>query len=87
MSRQDRCSVICVSRPALARADIKSTNLLGNVLANQAASEANCAEAILHLPDGTLRKHRTAASSRCEGTTPHNAVEGEVLPSITRITR
>ena len=36
------------------RCDIKSTNLLGNVLAMQAAKEAGCLEALLYLPDGTL---------------------------------
>ena len=36
------------------RCDIKSTNLLGNVLAMQAAKEAGCVEALLHLPDGTI---------------------------------
>jgi D-alanine transaminase len=36
------------------RCDIKSTNLLGNVLAMQAAKEAGCSEAILYLPDGSL---------------------------------
>jgi D-alanine transaminase len=36
------------------RCDIKTTNLLGNILAMQAAVEADCIEAILHLPDGTL---------------------------------
>jgi D-alanine transaminase len=36
------------------RCDIKSTNLLGNVLAMQAAKEAGCVEAVLYLPDGTL---------------------------------
>jgi D-alanine transaminase len=36
------------------RCDVKSTNLLGNVLAMQAAKEAGCPEAILYLPDGGL---------------------------------
>jgi hypothetical protein len=36
------------------RCDIKSTNLLANVLAMQAASEAGCAEAILSQSDGSL---------------------------------
>jgi D-alanine transaminase len=35
------------------RCDIKSTNLLGNVLAMQAAKEAGCVEAALYLPDGS----------------------------------
>src|SRR2546425_1913302 len=36
------------------RCDVKSTNLLGNVLAMQAAKEHNSVEAVLYMPDGTL---------------------------------
>ncbi len=36
------------------RCDVKSTNLLGNVLANQAAREAGGYEAVLVEPDGTV---------------------------------
>lgn len=36
------------------RCEIKSTNLLANVLALQAAKEAGCVEALLELADGTL---------------------------------
>ena len=36
------------------RCDVKSTNLLGNVLAMQAAKENGSVEAVLFLPDGTL---------------------------------
>jgi len=36
------------------RCDIKSTNLLANVLAMQAAREARCVESVLCLPDGSL---------------------------------
>jgi D-alanine transaminase len=36
------------------RCDIKTTNLLGNILAMQAAVEADCIEALLYQPDGTL---------------------------------
>src|ERR1017187_3194808 len=43
------CSVITFPDLRWHRADIKSTNLLGNVLANQTASETGCAEAILYL--------------------------------------
>ena len=68
------------------RCDIKSTNLLANVLANQAAAEAGAAEAILYLPDGTLTEaaHSSffwvAQGNLC--TTPHDA---NILPGITRI--
>ena len=65
--------------------DIKSTNLLGNVLANQASAEAGCAEALLYLPDGTLTEasHSTffAVKNNQLHTTP---LKANVLPSITR---
>jgi D-alanine transaminase len=67
------------------RCDIKSTNLLGNVLAMQAAKEAGCTEAILYLPDGTLTE---AAHSSLFGvldgwlvTAPHGPA---ILPGVTR---
>jgi D-alanine transaminase len=67
------------------RCDIKSTNLLANVLAYQAAAEAGASEAILYLPDGTLTEasHSSffwvAAGGLC--TTPAGA---NILPGITR---
>jgi D-alanine transaminase len=67
------------------RCDIKSTNLLANVLAHQAAREAGCAEAVLYLPDGTLTE---ASHSSFFGvldgmirTTPNNP---GILPGCTR---
>jgi D-alanine transaminase len=79
------CSVITFPDLRWHRADIKSTNLLGNVLANQASSEAECAEAILYLPDGTLTEasHSTfiAVKNGQLHTTP---LKANVLPSITR---
>jgi D-alanine transaminase len=67
------------------RCHIKSTNLLANVLANQAAAEAGAVEALLYLPDGKLTEasHSSffwvADGSVC--TTPHDA---NILPGITR---
>jgi D-alanine transaminase len=45
-----------ITQPDLrwARCDIKSINLLANVMAAQIAKEAGCKEALLCLPDGTL---------------------------------
>jgi D-alanine transaminase len=67
------------------RADIKSTNLLGNVLANQAAAEAGCAEALLYLPDGTITEASHSSVFGVAGgalyTTPRAA---NILPGITR---
>src|ERR1051325_20814 len=79
------CSVVTYPDLRWHRADIKSTNLLGNVLANQASSEAGCAEAILYLPDGTMTEasHSTffAVKNGALHTTP---LKANVLPSITR---
>jgi D-alanine transaminase len=67
------------------RCDIKSTNLLANVMAAQAAKEAGCAEALLYLPDGTL----TEASHNSFFGVLDNAVlttpaGNAILPGITR---
>ncbi len=67
------------------RCDIKSTNLLGNVLAMQAAKEAGCVEALLYLPDGTLTEasHSSLFGVR-DGqlvTAPHGTA---ILPGVTR---
>lgn len=67
------------------RCDIKSTNLLGNVLAMQAATEAGCVEALLYLPDGTLTEgaHTSFFAVR-DGvllTRPNSAA---ILPGTTR---
>jgi D-alanine transaminase len=67
------------------RCDIKSTNLLGNVLAFQVAKEAGCTEAILYLPDGTLTEasHSSLFGFRAGQliTAPHGPA---ILPGVTR---
>jgi D-alanine transaminase len=79
------CNVITFPDLRWHRADIKSTNLLANVLANQASSEADCAEALLYLPDGTMTEasHSSffAVKNHQLHTTP---LKANVLPSITR---
>jgi D-alanine transaminase len=83
--RQAGAAVITQPDVRWHRCDIKSTNLLANVLANQAAAEAGAAEAILYLPDGTLTEASHSSffwvqdGSLC--TTPHDA---NILPGITR---
>ena len=52
--RKTGCSVITQPDIRWDRCDIKSTNLLANVLAMQNATEAGCVEALLYLPDGTM---------------------------------
>jgi D-alanine transaminase len=67
------------------RCDIKSTNLLGNVLAMQAAVEAGCLEALLYLPDGTLTEatHTSFFGVR-NGTILTAPISNAILPGITR---
>jgi D-alanine transaminase len=68
------------------RCDVKSTNLLANVLANQAAHEANAYEAVLFGPDGNITEATHSSllwvrDGRLEGTP-----EGPgILPGTTRL--
>jgi D-alanine transaminase len=67
------------------RCDIKSTNLLGNVLAMQAAKEAGGVEAVLYLPDGTLTEgsHSSFFGVR-DGAIRMPPNSHEILPGCTR---
>lgn len=66
------------------RCDIKSLNLLGNVLASQAAHEAGCGEAIMHL-DGIITEgsHSTVFGVR-DGSLITTPLDANILPGITR---
>lgn len=65
--------------------DIKSTNLLANVLAGQAAKEAGCDEALLYLPDGTLTEGtRTSVFGVLDGQLLTMPASHAILPGITR---
>jgi D-alanine transaminase len=67
------------------RCDIKSTNLLSNVLAMQAAVEAGCIEALLYLPDGTLTEGtHTSFFGVLDGTLLTAPTSNAILPGITR---
>jgi D-alanine transaminase len=67
------------------RCDVKSTNLLANVLAIQAAKEAGCREALLYLPDGTLTEgtHSSFFAVR-DGAILTAPNSNDILPGITR---
>ena len=60
--RQEGVAVLTQPDLRWGRCDIKSTNLLGNVMAMQAAAEAGCVEALLYLPDGTLTEATHSSS-------------------------
>lgn len=67
------------------RCDIKSTNLLGNVLAMQAAVDAGAAEALLYLPDGTLTEgSHTNLFGVIGGKLLTRPTSTSILPGITR---
>lgn len=53
-ARRDGVTVLTQPDLRWERCDIKTTNLLGNILAYQNAVDAGCVEALLYLPDGTM---------------------------------
>jgi D-alanine transaminase len=82
-----RSGVAVITQPDLRwdRCDIKSTNLLGNVLAMQNAAEAGSVEALLYLPDGTLTEGtHTSFFGVKEGTVLTTPGGSAILPGITR---
>ena len=86
--RLRQTGVAVISRPDLRwkRCDVKSTNLLANVIANNAAHRAGAYEAVLVREDGFVSEatHSSvlwARDGRIEGTPESH----EILPSTTRI--
>jgi D-alanine transaminase len=76
-----------LSRPDVRwdRCDIKSTNLLANVLALQAAKEAGCVEALFYLPDGTITEgSHTSFFGVLDGAVLTRPNSNAILPGITR---
>jgi D-alanine transaminase len=68
-----------------ARCDIKSANLLGNILAAQAAEEAGCDEAILVDGQGVVTEgSHTSVFGVQAGSILTAPLEANVLPGITR---
>lgn len=84
-ARQTGAAVITHPDLRWQRCDIKSTNLLGNILAMQAAVEAGAVEALLFRSDGTLTEgtHTSYFGVRDSTvlTTPSSPA---ILPGITR---
>jgi D-alanine transaminase len=67
------------------RCDVKSLNLLGNVLANQTAREGGHMEAILHLPDGTITEaSHSSLFGVVGGALRTTALGPDILPGVTR---
>jgi D-alanine transaminase len=84
-ARQRGAAVLTQPDCRWGRCDIKSTNLLGNVLAMQAAVEAGCVEALLYRPDGTLTEGtHTSFFGVLDGTVLTAPNSNAILPGITR---
>jgi D-alanine transaminase len=86
-AEQRRAGAAVLSQPDVRwdRCDIKSTNLLANVLAMQAAKEAGCLEALFYLPDGTLTEgSHTSFFGVLDGTVLTAPNSNAILPGITR---
>lgn len=67
------------------RCDVKSVNLLGNVLAFQSAKEQGANEAILIRPDGTVTEGtRTSLFGVVDGVIRTGPLSHEILPGVTR---
>jgi D-alanine transaminase len=84
-ARETGAAVITQPDVRWERCDIKSTNLLANVLAMQAAKEAGCLEALLVLPDGTLTEGtHTSFFGVLNGAVLTAPNSNAILPGITR---
>ena len=82
-----RQGVAVITQPDIRwqRCDIKSTNLLGNVLAIQAASEAGCIEALLYTSDDRLTEAtHSSFFAVMDGTLVATPQGPPILPGITR---
>jgi D-alanine transaminase len=67
------------------RCDVKSVNLLGNILAYQAAKEEGAYEAILVRPDGTITEGaRTSLFAVINGKIRTGPLSPKILPGVTR---
>jgi D-alanine transaminase len=83
--RRSGASVITHPDLRWGRCDIKSTNLLANVLAMQAAKEAGCLEALFILPDDTITEGmHTSAFGVLDGALLTAPNSPDILPGITR---
>ena len=83
--RQTGAGVITLPDIRWDHCDIKSTNLLANVLAAQTAKEAGCREALFYLPDGTLTEGtHTSFFGVLNGALLTAPTSPAILPGITR---
>jgi D-alanine transaminase len=84
-ARKTGCAVITHPDLRWGRCDIKSTNLLANVLALQAAKEADGLEAILYRPDGTVTEAtHSSLFGVINGVLRTAPKTSAILPGVTR---
>jgi D-alanine transaminase len=84
-ARRDGAAVITHPDLRWGRCDIKSTNLLANVLAMQAAKDAGCLEAFFYLPDETITEGtHTSVFGVLDGAVLTAPNSPDILPGITR---
>ncbi len=84
-TRKQGVSVIVLNDMRWKRCDIKSVNLLANCMAAQAASEADCAEALFVDGNGRLTEgSRSSLFGVRNGTILTAPLEENILPGITR---
>lgn len=84
-ARQEGAAVITVPDVRWGRCDIKSTNLLANVLAAQTAKEAGCIEALLCSDDGIVSEGtHTSFFGVLDGKVLTAPNSNHILPGITR---
>lgn len=80
--------IAVVTQPDLRwhRCDVKSTNLLGNILAFQAGKEQGAMEAILVRPDGTMTEGtRSSLFGVVNGVIRTGPLSPDILPGVTRM--
>jgi D-alanine transaminase len=84
-ARREGAAVITHPDLRWGRCDIKSTNLLANVLAMQAAKDAGGMEALFYLPDDTITEGtHTSAFGVLDGAVLTAPNSPDILPGITR---
>jgi D-alanine transaminase len=84
-TRQDGAAVITLPDLRWGRCDIKSTNLLANVLAAQSAKEAGCTEALLCSEDNAVSEGtHTSLFGVLDGKLLTAPKSPHILPGITR---
>ncbi|HEY3286407.1 MAG TPA: aminotransferase class IV [Gemmatimonadaceae bacterium] len=82
--RDDGCSAVTFPDMRWKRRDWKTVNLLGNVLARQAASEAGAYEAILHEDGIVTEGAATNVFAVIDGVLTTHPLTERILPGITR---